>query len=476
MTDSGTSVELTKWLKDMITYFRNELGKLSLEERKLIPNTSDYTPPCQVEVIWLKQPENQLVIVSHFEDRPDLEIIVDGPYSSSEFVRNAEMIIKEARWDIPTAAPSIYGTNLYSEGLALVLNQFMSNIQRSLFLSPIKSGPSFGMLLGKEIWIQSYVGSILEMDYIAMVNKVIDDIKRKSQTALKSEATKVPIVEEPLSTGFFTFFYLPVVIGSLPKPTISDRLRGMRYEFSLMEKAFDCSFRGKDMVINKNGQIFVLTTSSAEALRILNTIMSVATLRGFECYAIRENELGNGQYDKQTKSLKQSTMTFSSMRMMQGNLFTEPFFFGRREIQESKLREFISEAERYYANQKLVEELRLFIESFTHLKDSEYGQSFILAWTIIERFLYELWEKKLHEMDIDENRHSKLLNTAQWTVDYVLEVLSMVSDISDIQYEEFSELKTKRNKYTHKGKVISKEDAERCLNRAREIVLTKLKS
>ena len=89
MTDSGTSVELTKWLKDMITYFRNELGKLSLEERKLIPNTSDYTPPCQVEVIWLKQPENQLVIVSHFEDRPDLEIIVDGPYSSSEFVRNA---------------------------------------------------------------------------------------------------------------------------------------------------------------------------------------------------------------------------------------------------------------------------------------------------------------------------------------------------------------------------------------------------
>jgi len=107
------------------------------------------------------------------------------------------------------------------------------------------------------------------------------------------------------------------------------------------------------------------------------------------------------------------------------------------------------EAEKLYPNLKAVEELRLFTESFTHFNESEYAQSFVLSWSIIERHLYELRTKKLAEMDLDEDRQSKLLNTVQWSTDYLIEVLSLSADISDLEYEAYGELKKKRNRFIH---------------------------
>jgi len=52
-------------------------------------------------------------------------------------------------------------------------------------------------------------------------------------------------------------------------------------------------------------------------------------------------------------------------------------------------------------------------------------------------------------MDLDEDRQSKLLNTVQWSTDYLIEVLSLSADISDLEYEAYGELKKKRNRFIH---------------------------
>ncbi len=200
--------------------------------------------------------------------------------------------------------------------------------------------------------------------------------------------------------------------------------------------------------MNKTGRVFVAERNKEQALRILNLIMAVGTLRGIDLYAVREHELGEAQYNKEKKEVGGHSYALSSIRMMQSSLPGRSPYFGT-EIDPKRLQEAIMEAEKLYPNLKAVEELRLFIESFTHFNDSEYAQSFVLSWSIIERHLYELWTKKLAEMDLDEDRQSKLLNTVQWSTDYLIEVLSLSADISDLEYEAYGELKKKRNRFIH---------------------------
>src|SRR2546425_8958583 len=93
-----------------------------------------------------------------------------------------------------------------------------------------------------------------------------------------------------------------------------------------------------------------------------------------------------------TAERHESSYALSSIRMMQSSLPGRSPYFGT-EIDPKRLQEAIMEAEKLYPNLKAVEELRLFIESFTHFNDSEYAQSFVLSWSIIERHLYELWTR-----------------------------------------------------------------------------------
>jgi hypothetical protein len=466
-----TEVDLAKkWFTDLMTYFRREYNSLSDGEKKFVSNTSNYLAPCQMEIIWLRQPEHQFVITSHFGDRPDMEVIVDGPYSGEEFIQKMEELLASPRWNRQLKDERMPGATNYAELLASRLNTFMNAVRGSVFGSATP-GPRFGMMVATDIWAQAYAGNLAKTDYVALANAGIADLRTRHTSSLAAPAQPPP-QKEPEPEGFLTFFYPPIVFGKRPRPTVVDILRGATFAIPPQGKEFDARFHGKDVIVNKSGLIFVAERKAEEALRVLNTIMAVGTLLGLNLYAVRENELGQGNYDREKKELGGSSYPLSTLRMMQADMFGRPTV-PSTEVDSKKLQSVISEADSLYSNAKLVEELRLFIESYTHLSDSEYAQSFILSWTIIERYLYEVWGKKLMEMDIDEGRHSKLLNTVQWSTDYVLEVLSMTDDISEGEYEEFMELKGKRNRFTHKGKPVSKEDAERCIKTAREIVARK---
>jgi hypothetical protein len=470
LSGQTTEVDLAKkWFTNLVTYFRREYDSLSDDEKKFVSNTSNYLAPCQIELIWLGQPEHQFVITSHFADRPDMEVVINGPYSGEEFIQKMEELLASPRWNKQLRDGRMPGATGYAELLASHLNAFMNDVRDSVF-GPATPGPRFGMM-ADGIWAQAYAGNVTKTDYVSVVNTAIADLRARHTSSLSAPAQPPP-QKEPERDGFLTFFYPPIVFGKRPRPTVVNILRGMTFAYPPQGKEFDARFHGKDIIVNKSGLVFVAEKNAEEALRVLNTIMAVGTLRGLDLYAVRENELGQGNYDRENKELKGSSYSLSSLRMMQADVL------GRRivpstEIDPKRLQSVISEADSLYSNAKLVEELRLFIESYTHLSESEYAQSFILSWTIIERYLYEVWHKKIMEMDIDEERHSKLLNTVQWSTDYVLEVLNMTHDVSEGEYEEFMELKHKRNRFTHKGKPVSKEDAERCIKTAREIVARK---
>ena len=90
------------WFIRLIKLFRTEYDKLNEAEKSFITNADDYRPPCQIEVFWLSEPlEYQIIVISHDPDRPDKEVIINGPFKGHEFVNEIEKIMNEPRWKKP---------------------------------------------------------------------------------------------------------------------------------------------------------------------------------------------------------------------------------------------------------------------------------------------------------------------------------------------------------------------------------------
>ena len=133
---------LSQWFDTLMTRFRLEATKLSEDERKKISNTDNYLEPCQIEVFWLEQPEFQIIISSRFADRPDKEIIINGPFKGYEFIERVEEVLKQPRWTkpLPKSAPFVVGSE--RETLADVMYGIMLNNIRQVSASLFRKDPT----------------------------------------------------------------------------------------------------------------------------------------------------------------------------------------------------------------------------------------------------------------------------------------------------------------------------------------------
>jgi len=80
----------------------------------------------------------------------------------------------------------------------------------------------------------------------------------------------------------------------------------------------------------------------------------------------------------------------------------------RREVKKEKIISLIREAERITQNPELSDSLIFLLDAYTCLQSSEYIQSFILSWIIIERHIYWLWKNFLKEKQITGNRKKQI--------------------------------------------------------------------
>jgi len=477
------SKRLHDWFGNFITYFRSACEGLSEEEKKLAQLNENYFSPCQIEVFWLRGPEYQLFVKTNFTDRPDLEIIVNGPYDSKEFLNKVESSLNNPRWSKIVERKSfeihLFEETTYAEILAAHLSRLVSQAKDDLFRPGIYTGLQQSQVIGSHVWVHLFSGNIAQLDYVTEANSRIQGIKSQLAYSKGLQQTQVEPIQPhpPIPQGYGVHFFPPIVVGKKPKLTASEILRGRSTAFLGDEKAFDTQFNEFPVIVNKDGFIFVAISQKDVALKVLNTIMAVGMLVGLEFLAVREHELSDVSYSEESKRITGYSFKGSTIRSV---LFEErwgkPIYldYKKEEISESIVLGIIKAASDIFREHKMDDELRLLVEAYTHLNNAEYAQSFIMSWSVIERHLSGLWRKKLNEKNLDNDRVSKLLNTVQWSTDYLLEVLSLSGDLSDLEYDTFMDMKGKRNKFIHFGKQIAKEDAERCLSLAKDIVTRKL--
>ena len=86
-----------KWLQAMISEFREEYHKLTDKEKEYISQTQYFHKHLQIEFIQFKNPVKGFMILTFFDNRPDMEITVHGPIEAYDYVDFIEELMSDEK-------------------------------------------------------------------------------------------------------------------------------------------------------------------------------------------------------------------------------------------------------------------------------------------------------------------------------------------------------------------------------------------
>lgn len=177
----NSSDSLKKWLLDFIDAYRQEYSLLT-EEKKKFARYLNCLPPCQFEVVWLQNPEFQLIIKTNFDNGLDKEIIVRGPLNSSEFVDTMDEVIKQEKYQRLVNEDEDFRTLVaptYSKRIALHARSLLFSVKESIF-DPHHCTGNMGSMALYGLSITEWAGNIADIDVKSFAQELFQDIKQQA--------------------------------------------------------------------------------------------------------------------------------------------------------------------------------------------------------------------------------------------------------------------------------------------------------
>lgn len=465
--------DINVWLRKFITEFRKRSGKLSETERSKISNLDDFFPPCQVLFLWFPNISRQYLICTHDSSRKDMEIQIEGPIPTYEVIDRMDSILKSSKWNRELSGKE--KTYVYDKTitfLRILEDSFLNiigEIRSHLFKKPATTSLVGGkMMLISRDFSWRIEGNIAGIDKTKMVDKIFEEAKQEAARAKSKPPAPPP--PKPIIKSCVSYFYPPIWVGKPPSKTFKQKAH--RSFIFPTEKALNLEYKGRIVIINKDGLIAIGEEDIPKATRMLNEIMATFLLMGFEASAVRELEVGTATIDSQSLTVTSWGTRTDTLRGQLAYPFRpqQQMLENRFDVGKEDLIRVIRQAERISEDPDISDFLTFFLEAHTHLKNSEYSQSFILSWVIVERHLSWLWNKFLKEERMPRKRRDKLTNPAYWTTDFVIEGLNIGGRFSKTDYEDLMALKGKRNDIIHLGEGTTLEEAEKCFEIASDIV------
>jgi len=493
MKSENNIENVRNWFDNFITSVRENYENLTAEEKDTIPDNIDYRNPCQIEIFWIKDPDSQLIITTHFRELPDKEIVINGPHSRSEFLGKIKPILQKTKWQrslhdntnednmwVEVGADGEDST--YSDSLARKLHEFIEEIKRRDFSDSGMQVIGLGLSenIGHLGWVQHPFGDISKLDYSLEAKKVIKEIKNnhelKKELLTKFLTGQIRIIGQNCD-GYGTHFYPPVYIGKKPKQSQEQLLHGYKIPTSFDEKALEAKFDDELVIVNKDGFIFVETSEKKTALQKLNLIMALGFFHSIPFFIVREHELVRVEIDKKLNIISswmgggQESLRSPLRETFSGDNYS--LENTAIEVNENTILKIINEANEIWKKEALVKKLLLFLESYTHQRNNEFSPSFVRSWSIIEQYIHQAWEDSLQKRQLRPQEKNKRGN---YTTDKILEDLYISGSLKNEEYGLFSDLRVKRNNLLHKSENIDKKTAAKSLGLAKGIVAQALPS
>lgn len=451
---------LQKWILNLISHFREELEKLTTEEQTATPRTlSDLSKPCQFMVIWAEEPEFQIVLVTHLNQLEDKHIEIYGPIENSKLIEYIENEVLRS--------PII--EFLGKEQIENFLVGELRNIQR--FYNPLHGFPKPSIdgkrRLSFDIYAVSWlvIGNLSDLD----LKKIIDGTIQEIKSAAKSPPPQPQPLIPPILEGFGTYIYPPLLIGEIPKPkSFREKIIGLPLWSYLWERAITETYKNRPIVITRDGYIAIGEKDKSKAQELINEILSTMLLRGLVAHVVREIDLGQATFTESGASFGWNPFGLRTTPFYAEKFFLESLPVARTVTNEEKIRKTIRLAELLTADYRIKTLLSFYLEAFTYFANTEYKQTLIMGWIILEDlYIKDLWTTRVSKATLDNNRLSKLGN---WNIDQRLEALNLSGDLSNDEYDLLMKIKDARNEVVHEGKFPPKEIVEKCMDLAFKVV------
>ncbi len=470
-------MSLEVWLNNLLKEFRLKYQELSPSRQKHVQNIEDLTAPCQIEVLWVNKGtyNMQLLIFTHDSDLPDMDIKIHGPYLIREQYDNEFGYFPDIE-EIDEIESLIYQERFDDKTSKSIERNFLTYIRQidSSQESPIINTREMLGSMEERKFLWALHGKIQDINLDKFISLILRD-RSEEIAANKSYISKLKEIEAKTINGFGIYVFPPIWIGEIPKFSLKYKIkreifRELKNFISSIIKEF---YKERILIVENDGYFAIGESNKDKAFELINEIVSIIAFKNGLVYSIKKYELSPLQIHVESKEIHGAGYMGKGIELHQLRYkpFSNDIEFKRTIISEQAFIQIIRDAENYTQDEKLSIVFRVFLDSFTHLRNIEYSQSFILSWTIIEQFIEYVWEKMITDLNIQGKRKKKLIKKPNYlTADHKLEILEMKNYIDNNDYDILMKLKTARNKFMHNLKPISKESAELSFNLSKNLM------
>ena len=460
---------------EMMDAFREEFEKLTPEEKKQKQRINSLDAPCQIFIISSPSKTSHLLIKTHLEEMPDKSVNIVS-LNNTKFIEELEEIYKKIAPFDKNDDENRGGLKIHPEVGRSIKNSlvnFGKKIIRGTEVRGIFTGICSMALHDSKLAIWDIHGELNSVDFVAYGKKLPSEYKAQYEQQQKEKRKETPEQIKEITpnhkSGFGVYCYPPVLIGEF-EPTIKERIENKEHDI-LSENVILDEFNGNDLVITKEGLLGLQTSSKKTADSVFHVIMGTALLSNLPLHAHKISELADLSFDINTRKISGSSWTESSLRNQQfsfmGRFDPFPKTIVRLKISIEDMISIIQKAKEIWKNESNLENLKLILGANTYLSNQEFSQSFILSWTIIEKHVYDSWEKKLTKSKISNQR---IKSMSEWDLYRITEILHLDRTLSDDDYSEIRYLRGLRNGLFHDGQEVTLKQSTRCFEMAYEII------
>jgi len=340
-------------------------------------------------------------------------------------------------------------TDWLSTGLNISRNYIFNNSGAGIYLSH-----SFNNEISENIILTNDMGIIF--------NK-LKSVNIKKDTNQTKEIKNI-------KQGYGCHIYPPIWLGIKPRLTLKDKLIGTRFQQFIVDSIYT-SYKKRAIIIEKDGFIAIEEQNRKMALTLLNEIMAIAQLYGFDFHLIRDMDLGALKMDLDNHTIPSLQISGKTKRTdiyaERWKYLSEIYIWERHQISSHDFKKIIQEAEKLIKNDEISNNLNLLLGAYTHYYNNEFSMSYIMCWTLVEKKLVSSYKEVISQVIKDPTQKKRLTNKKFRIIDDKIELLRIIGAISNEEYSEYMKFKKIRNRIIHKGEGAIRKEAKELLDFSR---------
>jgi hypothetical protein len=451
-------------IRQFILAVRTNYSALVANEERDVYNIRVFRSATQAVVAQFQEPEFECSLFYTDSAKEDLLVSVVAEIKTSDIPDRLSDLLQ------PLETPefeSAWG-NDHSETLKRVMEFAVRSFLQDFLSRAMTKTAGFMWSPAKQVAIFCRTGSWHNLNIEAAVRfeiELAEQLRRppfKPMVYFRSTAHK----RNGSAARFLTIAKQPVS----PVLSFSDEIKALFSKsddnpWKLREPLWGTNYGKVDIIIFSSGIVVADTPHVTGALDALNSFLAIANFLGLSCMPTTRWDLGNVDISEQgaVQSWGGPTSFSRTLRWPKQTTATV-----------DQLQSCIRVFELAQGDSELIAQLRLGHAAVTHFLSSEYLQTFLLAWAIVEREIEQRWTSVLTAKNIEGRRLQKLLKNDEFTVNQLTEILELFGCLDGNMHVLIQSLRKVRNDVVHRGLVPTAEQAKECLQVANTFISTKL--